>query len=106
MRGYWINFSILLFHTPVAQRSEAAVSKPVNVWVSPNGDATRTIPARSTNYAPVAQLEEAIALEAMRCRFNSCQEYQTSGCNSVVRSLGLGPRSRGFKSYHPDHLPL
>ena len=55
---------------------------------------------------PVAQLEEAIALEAMRCRFKSCQEYQTSGCNSVVRSLGLGPRSRGFKSYHPDHLPL
>ena len=63
-------------------------------------------PARSTNYAPVAQLEEAIALEAMRCRFKSCQEYQASGCNSVVRSLGLGPRSRGFKSYHPDHLPL
>lgn len=43
MRGYWVNFSILLFHTPVAQLEEAAVSKPVNVRVQiPPGGATRS----------------------------------------------------------------
>lgn len=55
--------------------------------------------------APVAQLEEATALKAVWCEFKSHQEYQT-GCNSVVRSLVLGTRSRRFESYHPDHLPL
>lgn len=86
------------FLTPVAQLEEATVSKTVNVWVQ--------IPLLCTNYAAVAQLEEVLVLETRGCGFKSHQQYQASGCNSAVRSLGLGPRSRGFKSYHPDHLPL
>jgi hypothetical protein len=33
MRCNWVYISILLFHTPVAQRAEATVSKTVHVWV-------------------------------------------------------------------------
>ena len=88
----------LPFLTPVAQSEEAAVSKPVNVRVR--------LPPGVPNHAAVAQPEEVLVLETRGCGFDSHQQYQASGCNSVVRSLGLGPRSRGFKSYHPDHLPL
>jgi hypothetical protein len=40
------------------------------------------------------------------CEFDSHQEYQLSGCNSAVRSLVLGTRSRRFESCRPDHFAL
>ena len=50
----------LPFLTPVAQSEEAAVSKPVNVRVSPNGDASRTTLARGTAGMEQRRLERLI----------------------------------------------
>ncbi len=61
MRGYWVSFSILLLHTPVAQLEEAAVSKTVNVRV-------QILPSRP--FALVTELADVLASETRFCEGN------------------------------------
>ncbi len=109
MRGYWVILSILLFHTPVAQRVEAAVSKTVNVRVQILPGVPRVNSEFWTTKicAAVAQLEEVPVLETGGCGFKSHQQYQVPGCSSAwLRVAALEAEGRRFKSYHPDHLPV
>jgi hypothetical protein len=67
------------------------------------GNAARANLTKSTKTCSCSPTEEAIALEAMRWRFKSSQEYQNIRvwCSLVCTPV-LGTGSRRFKSYHSD----
>jgi hypothetical protein len=67
------------------------------------GDASANKSRQEYQLCSCSPMEEAIALEAMRWRFKSSQEYQNIRvwCSLVCTPV-LGTGSRRFKSYHSD----
>ena len=84
-------------HVAVAQLVEVPILETGDCGFLLTETLTRTIPTSSIRFA-ILEFGLIKPIQTLKSKI------MTSGCNSAVRSLGLGPRSRGFKSYHPDQL--